>query len=96
MYFHDSTFEKQLKSELIQNGYIVRFIQAEHKIGRIRIFLPFNFQAVQSLTDFIVNKMATEFNSEWINKSVERKNGYEISAFSADQCMIEFKQTITI
>ena len=92
MYFHDLTFKKELKKALEKNLMNVRWIQAEHKLGRIRIALESSFTEIDNLISFMTMYMHDR-NSEWRFKS---KEFCEKSVFVDAYILVEFKEMITL
>ena len=93
MYFHDTTFEKELKAKLAKEGILVNWIQAEHKIGRIKISLAYDFSELDSLIS-IITMHFHDLGSEWRFIGAQRLE--KISAFSDPQSLVEFKEMITL
>ena len=91
MYFHDPTFEKQLMYDL--NEYPINAIQAEHKIGRIKIFLPYDFAKEPEIILALVHKMLM-FGADYQHQKTERFKRGEISIFSDAQTIMIFKEMI--
>ena len=88
MYFHDLTFEKELTKVLIANEFQPSWIQAEHKLGRVRISFAASFDDLNRLTYFMDGYFKQILPStEWKFKSIEQ---------SEINCLVEFKEIITI
>jgi len=93
MYFHDLTFGKEMKAKLAKEGISVNYIQAEHKIGRIRISLAYDFSNLDALIS-IITMHFHDLGSEWRFKGIQRLG--KSSGFTDPYSLVEFKEIITI
>ena len=92
MYFHDLTFGRQLQHDLALHGYSVKWVQAEHKLGRIRIALNLPFEEIDNLISYITMYMH-DLGFEWRFKG---KEIVEKSVFVDTYILTEFKEMLTI
>ena len=86
MYFHDLTLEKELMKELIANEFAPSYIQAEHKLGRVKISFARSFDDLDRLISFITMYF-NDRGYEWRFKNMEQS---EINT------LIIFKEMITL